>query len=151
MEIRVLRYFLEAAREGNITRAAAHLHLSQPTITRQIHQMEEELGVKLFTRGSVNIRLTREGLLLKERAQEIIDLEEKTRADLASVQKNISGTVCIGAGETAGIRFVGRAMKKLRDLYPDVRCRILCPAGRGYVGRTSVEGCPVGQTGFCPA
>ena len=68
MEIRVLRYFLEAAREENITRAAARLHLSQPTITRQLHQLEEELGVKLFTRGSVNIRLTREGLLLKERA-----------------------------------------------------------------------------------
>ena len=133
MEIRVLRYFLEAAREGNITRAAAHLHLSQPTITRQIHQMEEELGVKLFTRGSVNIRLTREGLLLKERAQEIIDLEEKTRADLSSVQKNISGTVCIGAGETAGIRFVGRVMKKLRDLYPDVRCRMISGDQEGVV------------------
>ncbi|MBQ9565372.1 MAG: LysR family transcriptional regulator, partial [Synergistaceae bacterium] len=125
MEIRVLRYFLEAAREGNITRAAACLHVSQPTVTRQLHQMEEELGVKLFIRGSVNIRLTREGLLLKERAQEIVDLEEKTRTDLSSVRNDISGTVCIGAGETAGVRFIGSVLKKLRDRYPDVRYRMI--------------------------
>lgn len=125
MEIRVLRYFLEAAREGNITRAAARLHLSQPTITRQLHQLGEELGVKLFTRGSVNIRLTREGLLLKERAQEIIELEEKTKTDLSSVQKDIGGIVCIGAGETAGMRFVGRVLRVLREQYKNVRYRVI--------------------------
>ena len=153
MEIRVLRYFLEAAKEGNITRAAARLHLSQPTITRQLHQLEEELGVKLFTRGSVNIRLTREGLILKERAQEIIDMEEKTRTDLSSVQKDISGTVYIGAGETSGIRFVGRVMRKLRDRYPNVRYRMISGDREGvaekldkglidfgvFVGRVNLE------------
>ena len=125
MEIRVLRYFIEAAREGNITKAAVRLHLSQPTITRQLHQLEEELGVKLFTRGSVNIRLTREGLLLKERAQEIIDLEEKAKADLSSFQKDISGTIYIGAGETIGIRSVGRMMKELRERYPNIHYRMI--------------------------
>ncbi|MBR1417808.1 MAG: LysR family transcriptional regulator [Synergistaceae bacterium] len=65
MELRVLKYFLEAARDGNITKAAARLHITQPTLTRQLHQLEDELGVKLFNRGSFNIRLTTEGILLK--------------------------------------------------------------------------------------
>ena len=125
MELRVLRYFIEAARECNITRAAARLNLSQPTITRQLHQLEEELGVKLFTRGSVNIKLTQEGLLLRERAKEIIALEEKAKEDLSSIQKDISGIVCIGAGETIGIRFVGRMMKELLGLYPNIHYRMI--------------------------
>ena len=125
MEIRVLRYFLEAARECNITRAAARLNLSQPTITRQLHQLEEELGVKLFTRGRVNIMLTREGLLLKERAKEIIEMEEKTKTDLSSVQKDISGTVCIGAGETVGMHFIGQVLRELIEHHKKVHYRVI--------------------------
>ena len=78
MELRVLRYFLMAAREENITKAAKLLHITQPTLSRQLMQLEEELGVKLFHRGKYHIVLTEEGMLLRRRAQEMIELEEKT-------------------------------------------------------------------------
>lgn len=79
MELRVLQYFLTVAREENITKAASLLHITQPTLSRQLMQMEEELGVKLFCRGKHNILLTEEGMLLRRRAQEIVDLVEKRR------------------------------------------------------------------------
>ena len=79
MDIRVLEYFLAVAREENISRAAKQLHITQPTLSRQLAQLEEELGVTLFTRSSHNIVLTRDGILLKQRAQEIVDLAEKTK------------------------------------------------------------------------
>ena len=82
MELRVLQYFLVVAREENITRAAAFLNITQPTLSRQLMQMEEELGVKLFHRGKHNILLTEEGLLLRRRAQEIVDLTMKTEKEL---------------------------------------------------------------------
>ena len=82
MELRVLQYFLVVAREENITRAAAFLNITQPTLSRQLMQMEEELGVKLFHRGKHNILLTEEGLLLRRRAQEIVDLTIKTEKEL---------------------------------------------------------------------
>ena len=129
VEIRVLRYFLEAAREGNITRAATRLHVTQPTLTRQLQQLEAELGRKLYIRGNYNIRLTEEGELLRERAQEIIDLEEKARSELAAVQNEVSGVVYIGAGETVGIRSVGGVLKELMKRYPNVRYRMISAAG----------------------
>lgn len=79
MELRVLNYFLMAAREENITRAAQLLHITQPTLSRQLMQLEEELGVKLFERSNHHIILTNDGLLLKRRAQEIVSLAEKTK------------------------------------------------------------------------
>ena len=82
MELRVLRYFLAVAREENITRAAALLHLTQPTLSRQLMQLEEELGVKLFRRSQYRIVLTEDGMLLRRRAQEIVELAEKTEQDL---------------------------------------------------------------------
>lgn len=82
MELRVLRYFLAVAREENITKAAALLHLTQPTLSRQLMQLEEELGVKLFRRSQHRIVLTDAGMLLRRRAQEIVDLSEKTRREL---------------------------------------------------------------------
>lgn len=83
MEIRVLRYFLTVAREENITRAAELLHLTQPTLSRQIAQMEDEMGVRLFDRGTRKITLTSEGLLLRRRAEEILELVDKTERELA--------------------------------------------------------------------
>ena len=123
MELRVLKYFLEVAREGNITKAAEHLHLTQPTLSRQIAQLESELGEKLYVRENYGIKLTEEGLLLKKRALEISELEEKIRLEFSG--DNISGTIYIGAGETAGIKYVAEILKKLRKKYNDVKFRII--------------------------
>ena len=82
MELRVLKYFLAVAREENITKAANLLHITQPTLSRQMMQLEEELGIKLFRRGRHNVLLTEEGMLLRRRAQEIVDLTEKTEKEL---------------------------------------------------------------------
>lgn len=119
MEIRILRYFLAAAREENITRAAAQLHITQPTLSRQLHQLEEEIGKKLYIRSNYNIKLTDEGMLLRKRAQEIIDLEEKTLAEFQTGE-DISGNIYIGSGESYGIRFIGYALEILRSRHPDI-------------------------------
>ena len=87
MEIRVLRYFLTIAREGSITNAANFLHVTQPTLSRQIHDLEDELGQKLFTRGSHNMTLTTEGMILRKRAEEIISMVDKTEAEFTSMRK----------------------------------------------------------------
>lgn len=100
MELRVLKYFLMVAREENITRAAQRLNVTQPTLSRQLMQMEEELGVKLFKRGKHSISLTEDGILLKQRAQEIINIEEKIREDLSHSDDMLMGTITIGSGET---------------------------------------------------
>ena len=123
MEIRLLRYFLEAARELNITRAAKRLHITQPSLSRQLADLEDELGRKLYIRERCGIRLTEEGMLLKKRAEEIIDLEEKTLTELKGTE--ISGTVYIGAGETAGVRHIGRVLVELRRKYPAIRYRMI--------------------------
>ena len=99
MEIRVLNYFLMAAREENITKAASLLHLTQPTLSRQLIQLEEELGVKLFRRSKHRIILTEEGMLLRRRAEEIVALAEKTRDDLQHRQEQLAGTISIGSGK----------------------------------------------------
>ena len=98
MELRVLKYFLMVAREENITRAAQRLNVTQPTLSRQLMQMEEELGVKLFKRGKHSISLTEDGILLKQRAQEIINIEEKIREDLSHSDDMLMGTITIGSG-----------------------------------------------------
>lgn len=98
MELRVLKYFLMAAREENITKAAKLLHVTQPTLSRQLMQLEEELGVTLFQRSNHKIILTDDGLLLKRRANEIVSLAEKTQKELAA-PKEISGEIEIGSGE----------------------------------------------------
>lgn len=96
MEIRILRYFLTVAREESITRAAEVLHLTQPTLSRQLAQMEDELGVKLFERGTRKISLTNEGILLRRRAEEIVTLVDKTESELTEREDMIDGTITIG-------------------------------------------------------
>ena len=123
MELRTLKYFLEVAREGNITRAATHLHITQPTLSRQLAQLEEELGEKLYTRESYGIRLTEEGLLLKKRAEEMLELDEKICLEFSG--ENISGTIYIGAGETVGIKHIARIIKHLREKYHEIKFRII--------------------------
>lgn len=97
MDIRVLGYFLTIAREENITKAAALLHLTQPTLSRQMMQLEEELGVKLFIRSKHRIVLTEQGMLLRRRAQEIVSLSEKTKRELV-LEDELSGEISIGSG-----------------------------------------------------
>ena len=106
METRVLKYFLAVAREENITKAAEQLHITQPTLSRQLAQLEEELGVHLFERGTRRTTLTSEGLLLRRRAEEIVELMDKTERELAEQEELVDGTVSIGWGELESVKFV---------------------------------------------
>lgn len=115
MEFRVLRYFLEVARQENITAAAERLHVTQPTLSRQLMDLETELGKTLFNREHRRISLTDEGMLLRKRAEEIVELVDKTEAEVMRSGDSITGDVYIGSGETEGIRLVARTAKQLRD------------------------------------
>ena len=119
MEIRVLRYFLAVAQEGSVTRAARALHLTQPTLSRQIRELEEELGQTLFSRGGRELSLTREGLLLWPRAEEIVGLAEITEKGFRSLgEKTVSGDLSLGCGESKALSFVTDALKVLQDEHP---------------------------------
>ncbi len=126
MELRTLKYFVEIAEQESLTKAALKLHITQPTLSRQIAMLEEETGKKLYIRTNYNIRLTEDGILLKKRAQEIIELESKTLAELAdSDNANIKGVVYIGAGETAGVKYLANIMKSLRESHPGIKYRMI--------------------------
>lgn len=120
MEIRVLRYFLAVAREGNITAAANFLHLTQPTLSRQIKDLETELGTQLLVRKSHNVTLTPEGMRFRKRAEEIISMVDKTEAEFTSAENTISGDIYIGGGETRAMLEVAEIIRELRDSYPDI-------------------------------
>ena len=124
MEIRVLRYFLEVAREGNITRSAAYLHISQPTLSRQLKELEEELGKKLFVRSNYSVKLTEEGMLLRKRAEDILDMVDKTTEEFKALDEINGGDIRIGCAESDGIKYVARAAKKLHRRYPNIRYHI---------------------------
>ena len=120
MEIRVLRYFLAVARERNITGAANYLHPTQPTLSRQIHDLEKELGQQLLIRKSHRVELTPEGVLLRKRAEEIIAMVDKTEAEFASMEDTVSGDIYIGSGETQAIRQIAELIKDLGEAYPNI-------------------------------
>ena len=115
VELRVLNYFLAVVREKSITGAAKALHVSQPTLSRQLMELEEEIGQTLMVRGNRHITLTDEGTLFFKRAEEIMSLVEKTRAEMSTANENMSGDVYIGAAETRGIKAVADAAKALQD------------------------------------
>lgn len=121
MELRVLRYFLTVAREGSITGAADFLHVTQPTLSRQLKDLEQELGKKLFIRSSHSIVLTEEGMHLRKRAEEIIDMVDKLETEFQSMEETISGDVYIGGGETDAMKQIARVVKKLQLNYPNIR------------------------------
>lgn len=121
MEIRVLRYFLTVVREESISRAAEVLHITQPTLSRQLAQMEEEVGVKLFDRGTRKISLTDEGMLLRRRAEEIIDLSDKTIRELLTREEQVEGVVSIGGGELGAMEQVVELCGTFQRKYPRVR------------------------------
>ncbi|HIX12284.1 MAG TPA: LysR family transcriptional regulator [Candidatus Anaerofilum faecale] len=118
MEIRVLKYFLLVAREENITKAANLLHLTQPTLSRQLMQLEEELGVQLFRRSKHRIILTEEGMLLRRRAEEIVALADKTKDDLQRREEQLSGTVAVGSGELQSSRFLAQLLTAFQEKNP---------------------------------
>lgn len=119
-----MKYFLAIAKEGSITKAADSLYLTQPTLTRQIQNLEQELGQKLFVRGKYRVSLTPEGLIFKKRAEEIIDLVEKTCAEFASTNEVIKGDIYIGCGETDSMKYIAAVMKELQNEYPEIKFHI---------------------------
>lgn len=118
MELRVLKYFLTVAREENITAAAQSLHVTQPTLSKQLKELEDELGTQLFIRGNRKITLTEDGMFLRKRAQEILDLTRKTEIELKESDEIISGDVYIGGGETEAIRILAKVVKQITEEYP---------------------------------
>ena len=120
MEFRVLQYFLAVAREESISGAAEFLHLSQPTLSRQLKDLEEALGKQLFIRGNRKVTLTEEGMLLRKRAEEITDLMKKAEEEVSSSDETIAGNIYIGAGESAGNRILAKAAFKLKQDHPDI-------------------------------
>ncbi len=121
MEIRVLRYFLTIAREGSITSAAEQLHITQPTLSRQIKDLEDELGQKLFHRSSHSMKLTQEGFIFRQRAEEIVAMADKTSAEFLSMDKPLAGDIYIGGGETLAVSLIADLIAELRKEYPDIR------------------------------
>ncbi|WP_373217011.1 LysR family transcriptional regulator [Ruminococcus sp. 5_1_39BFAA] len=120
IETRLLHYFLTVAKEQNITNAAKILHITQPTLSRQMALLEEEIGVKLFLRGSRPLTLTNEGLLLRRRAEEILELVEKTEEELSAQEEQIEGTISIGCGELASVKLLTEAIADFHGKYPRV-------------------------------
>lgn len=121
MELKNLTTFLAVAEKETISAAAKQLHLSQPSLSRQLMDLEKELGVTLFTRGNRKITLTEDGLLFRKRAEEIVELLEKTRSEFLSPRDTIAGNVSIGAGETYVIQLLGAIIKEIQAEYPNIK------------------------------
>lgn len=118
MEIRVLRYFLEIAREGNMSRAAERLHVTQPTLSKQMKDLEQELGKKLFRRGSFSVSLTDEGMLLRKRAEDILEMVDKTLDEFKALDPVLGGEVYIGCAESYQIKYLAQTIKAFKEKYP---------------------------------
>lgn len=121
MDLRVLRYFLTVAKEQSFTKAAEQLHITQPTLSRQLAALEEELGTPLLNRGGHSITLTEKGLLLRRRALEIIDLEDKIVDEFKGSDEVIEGTITIGCGEFAAVEILAKICRNFREKYPMVQ------------------------------
>lgn len=124
MDIKVLRYFYEAARLKSISKAGEYLHVSQSNISRQIKLLEEELGQKLFIRSNYRIELTDEGLILQKRCEDILDLVDKTVSEFGAMRGTVSGNLHIGCAETPAFRCISQCIKTLREKYPSIHCHV---------------------------
>jgi len=124
MELRVLKYFLTVAREGGLTGASEVLHVTQPTMSRQIQELEEELGQKLFVRTTRSMVLTPEGMLLRKRAEEILEMADRTKAEFSSMNIAVTGDVFIGSGETYTLQHITDLMAALREEHPGIHFQI---------------------------
>lgn len=125
MELRVLQYFLAVTREQSISGAAESLYLSQPTLSRQLKELEEELGKQLFIRGSRRVTLTEEGMILRKRAEEIMELVKKAEDEVSQSDELVAGDITVGTGETDGVRFLARAAQNLQKDYPLIHLHIV--------------------------
>ncbi|WP_407371791.1 LysR family transcriptional regulator [Carnobacterium sp.] len=123
MDFRVLNYFLTVTQEKTISKAAESLHLSQPTLSKQLKELEEELGVQLFTRGNREITLTEDGHYLMNRGKEILSLVDTTMTNLSS-KETISGKIVIGGGESKAMQFIAENIRVLTEKYPDVKIQL---------------------------
>lgn len=124
MELRVLNYFLAVAREENFTKAANMLHVTQPTLSRQIADLEDELGVKLFVRSNHSIVLTEDGMILKRRAQEMVSLAQKTKQELKQKDEELTGVISIGSGEFRSTEYLAKIIAEFRKIHPKVKYEI---------------------------
>ncbi len=124
MELRTMRYFLAVAREENMTRAADLLHVTQPTLSKQLKALEDELGKKLFTRHSFSIQLTEEGILLRKRAEDLIKMADKITAEFLTLDNVLGGDVYFGLAESYQIRYLAAAIRKFKETYPDLHYHI---------------------------
>lgn len=124
MEIRTLRYFLAVAREENMTRAAEHLHVTQPTLSKQLKSLEDELGKKLFTRHSFSIRLTDEGILLRNRAEDLIRMADKIEREFLSLDDITGGELYLGLAESCQIKYLARVIREFKSRYPNLHYHI---------------------------
>ena len=124
MEIRTLRYFLAIAREENMTRAAELLHVTQPTLSKTMRALEEELGKKLFTRHSFSISLTEEGILLKKRAEDLVSMADKIIGEFVSLDDITGGDIYFGLAESYQIRYLAQEIKRFKEIYPGLRYHI---------------------------
>ena len=124
MDIRTMQYYLAVVREGTISAAAKALHVSQPSLSRQMKELEEELGAALFVRGNRRITLTEEGMVLRKRAEEMVHLMKMTEDEIAQIKNHISGSVRIGAGESWSVHYLSRTAASLAKEHPDIRFHI---------------------------
>ena len=124
MELRNLRYFLAVAREENMTRAAEQLHVTQPTLSKALRSLEDELGTRLFTRRSFSIKLTDEGMLLRDRAEDLIGMADKIEKEFLSLEDITGGELFLGLAESRLIKYVAEAIKSLQEKYPSLRYHI---------------------------
>lgn len=124
MDLRTVHYFLIVANEGNITKAASRIHITQPTLSRQLMQLEDELGVTLFERGKNNITLTDAGVIFRRRAQELINLSEKVRDEVRHSDEKLTGEISIGCSETQGIQELSDWISYFRKIHPLVSFEI---------------------------
>ena len=124
MEIRTLRYFLAVAREENMSRAAELLHVTQPTLSKQLKSLEEELGKKLFTRHSFSIKLTDEGILLRNRAEDLVSMADKIEQEFVSLDDIAGGELYLGLAESYQLRYLARSIKDFKQHYPNLHYHI---------------------------
>ena len=124
MEIRTLRYFLAVAREENMSKAAEILHVTQPTLSKRMKSLEDELGKKLFTRHSFSIELTDEGVLLRNRAEDLIAMADKIEKEFVSLDDITGGELYLGLAESWQIKYLARTIKEFKTKYPNLRYHI---------------------------
>ena len=124
MDIRTMEYYLAVVREGNISAAAEALHMAQPSLSRQMKELEEELGVTLFSRGSRRITLTEEGMVLRRRAEEMVQLMQRTEEEIFQVKNHLTGSVRIGAGESHAFHYLAQTAASIASEYPEIRFHV---------------------------